>query len=117
MLEGLEAILDKKAVLSTVNADDLLHTPQKVEGDYQKHVKTFIPMGNVEAFSERLTKRALDTKTPKGLIVAPWGYGKTSTMAFLWRECEQQELVAVPPFTAPLCWTSSKPPMAGLNSD
>ena len=98
MLEGLEAILDKKAVLSTVNADDLLHNPQKVEGDYQKHVDTFIPMGNVEAFSERLTKRVLGTKTPKGLIVAPYGYGKTSTLAFLWRECERRELVAVPPF-------------------
>ncbi|MBC8263375.1 MAG: hypothetical protein H8E47_04540 [Anaerolineales bacterium] len=98
MLEGLEAILDKQAVISTVNADDLLHNPQKVESDYQKHVDTFIPMGNVGAFSERLTKRVLDAKTPKGLIVAPYGYGKTSTLAFLWRECEHRELVAVPPF-------------------
>ena len=98
MLEGLQAILDKKVVLSTVNADDLLHVPQKVENDYLKHVATFIPMGDIGAFSTRLVKRVKGAKTPKGLIVAPYGYGKTSTLALLWRECEEQELVAVPPF-------------------
>ncbi len=45
-----------------------------------------------------LIKRVVNAKTPKGMIVADYGYGKTSTLAFLWYECEQQELVAVPPF-------------------
>jgi len=101
MLEGLQAILDKEVVLSTVNADDLLYNAQKVEDDYQKHVATFIPMGDVSAFSTRLIKRVVGARTPKGLIVAPYGYGKTSTLVFLWHECEQckqQRLVAVPPF-------------------
>jgi hypothetical protein len=98
MLAGLQAILEKEVVLSTVNADDLLHDAQKVESDYQKHVQTFIPMGDITDFSSRLAKRVIAAKTPKGLIVAPYGYGKTSTLAFLWRECEQQGLVAVPPF-------------------
>ena len=98
MLEGLQAILEKAVVLSTVNANDLLRNPQKVEGDYQKHVATFIPMGDVAAFSMRLVRRVISAKTPKGLIVAPYGYGKTSTLAFLWHRCEQQGLLAVPPF-------------------
>ncbi len=98
MLEGLQAILDKQAVLSTVNADDLLRNPQKVEGDYQRHVATFVPMGDVSGFVDRLVRRVVKGKTPKGMIVAPYGYGKTSTLAFLWHECEEQDLVAVPPF-------------------
>ena len=76
----------------------MLHNPLKVESDYQKHVQTFIPMGDVSDFSARLVKYTIAGKTPKGMIVAPYGYGKTSTLAFLWHECEQQNLVAVPPF-------------------
>jgi hypothetical protein len=98
MLEGLQAILEKEPVLSTVNADDLLQNAQRVEGDYQKHVATFVPMGDVDAFSARLIKRVVGARTPKGMIVAPYGYGKTSTLAFMWHECERQGLVAVPPF-------------------
>ncbi len=98
MLQGLQAILEKEVVLSTVNADDLLHNPQRVESEYQRHVATFVPMGDVTGFSARLIRRVLAAKTPKGMIVAPYGYGKTSTLAFLWHECETQKLVAVPPF-------------------
>jgi hypothetical protein len=98
MLAGLQTILEKQVVLSTINANDLLHDPSKVESDYQKHVETFIPMGDVGEFSSKLSKNVLNTKTPKGLLVAPYGFGKTSTLAFLWRECERQGLVAIPPF-------------------
>ena len=98
MLDGLQAILEKEVVVSTVNADDLLNDAQSVEGNYQRHVATFIPMGDVSAFGTRLTRRTTGAKTPKGLIVAPYGYGKTSTLAFLWHECERQGFVAVPPF-------------------
>lgn len=98
MLEGLQSILDKQAVLSTVNADDLLQDSQKVEGDYQRHVATFVPMGDVSGFAQRLVRRTVRSRTPKGMIVAPYGYGKTSTLAFLWNECESEDLIAVPPF-------------------
>jgi hypothetical protein len=77
MLEGLQAILDKQAVLSTVNADDLLQKPHKVEEDYQRHVATFVPMGDVSDFVDRLVRLVVNSQTPKGMIVAPYGYGKT----------------------------------------
>lgn len=98
MLAGLQTILEKQIVLSTINADDLLQNPSKVENDYHKHVATFIPMGDIGEFSMRLSKGVTGAKTPKGLIVAPYGFGKTSTLVFLWHECEKQGLVAVPPF-------------------
>ena len=98
MLTGLQAILEKQVVLSTVNAHDLQTRPQKIEGEYLKHVETFIPMGDIEAFGDRLADQVVKGKTPKGMIVAPYGYGKTSTVAFLWSKCEQRGLIAVPPF-------------------
>lgn len=98
MLDGLQAILEKEPVLSTVNAEDLLRDPLKVEDDYSRHVSTFVPMGELPGFSERLHKRVAGAKTSKGMIVAPYGYGKTSTLAFLWHQCEQMKLLAVPPF-------------------
>lgn len=98
MLEGLQAILDKEVVLSTVNADDLLTRTSKVEADYAKHVATFIPMGDTSDFSKRIIRLVSNAKTPKGLVVADYGYGKTSTLAFLWHECERQDVIAVPPF-------------------
>lgn len=97
MLEGLQAILEKEPVLSTVNAEDLQSDPLKVEGDYTRHVSTFVPMGEVPGLGERLQKRVISARTSKGMIVAPYGYGKTSTLAFLWHQLEQQKLVAVPP--------------------
>jgi hypothetical protein len=98
MLEGLQAIFDKKVVVATVNAADLLQNAQGVEADYLKHVATFIPMGDTTDFGNRLVNRVTSARTPKGLIVAPYGYGKTSTLVFLWHECEQGGLIAVPPF-------------------
>lgn len=98
MLAGLQAILEKQVVLSTVSAHDLQMRPQKIESDYLKHVETFISMGDIEAYGERLADQVIKGKTPKGMIVAPYGYGKTSTLAFLWSKCEQRKLIAVPPF-------------------
>jgi|GEM_PF-1691437 len=98
MLEGLQAILEKEVVLSTVNPDDLLRTPQRVEDVYRRHVAAFIPMGEVDALGKRFAREIEQAHTPKGMIVAPYGYGKTSTLAFLWAECESQGVVAVPPF-------------------
>ena len=98
MLEGLQAILEKDIVLSTVNADDLLRNPSRVDTEYQRHVATFIPMGDITEFAKRLIKKVVGAKTPKGLIVAPYGYGKTSTLAFLWHYAEQKDLLAIPPF-------------------
>ena len=94
MLAGLQAILEKQVVLSTVAAHDLRTRPQQIESNYLKHVETFIPMGDIEVYGERLANQVSEGKTPKGMIVAPYGYGKTSTLAFLWSKCEQRKLIA-----------------------
>jgi len=98
MLEGLQYILDKKIVVSTVNANDLLRAPHEVDSTYDHHAATFIPLGDVGDYVHHFRKAVEKSKTPKGMVVAPYGYGKTSTLIFIWHECEEAGLVAVPPF-------------------
>lgn len=96
--EGLRDILEKKQVVSTKFAEQLLSEPQEVEHAYLAHYHTHVPLGDTDDFVKRLTDKTKQAKTPKGAIVAPWGYGKTSTLIFTWKACEDNHLVAVPPF-------------------
>lgn len=98
MIEGLQHILSKRIVVPTVNADDLTNTPAQVDADYTAHAYTFVPMGPVDEIADRLVRQVTSRKTIKGMLIAPYGYGKTSTLVFLWYRCQQQGLLAVPPF-------------------
>lgn len=93
-----EDILAKKAVVSTQLADQFISEPQTVEVIYNQHYHTHISLGDTSEFARRLIDRVVSARTPKGAIVAPWGYGKTSTLIFTWRMCEQAGILTVPPF-------------------
>jgi len=96
--DGLRDILAKQPVVSTKLAEQLLLEPQEVEHTYLEHYHTHVPLGDTDDFVKRLIERTRQAKTPKGAVVAPWGYGKTSTMIFTWKACEENHLLAVPPF-------------------
>jgi hypothetical protein len=98
MIEGLRHILNKDIVIPTVNADDLMHRPEQVDDDYSRHAYTFIPMGSMEDIANRLVKQVKNQKTVKGMLIAPYGYGKTSTLVFLWHRCQSQGILAIPAF-------------------
>src|SRR6266542_3714464 len=98
MIEGLQHILNKRIVVPTVNAEDLTNRPAQVDADYTAHAYTFIPMGQIEESADRLVKQVASRKTIKGMLIAPYGYGKTSTLVFLWHRCQGQAMLAVPPF-------------------
>ncbi|MFW5709448.1 MAG: hypothetical protein ACOCX5_04430, partial [Chloroflexota bacterium] len=98
MIEGLRHILEKQVVIPTFNADALNQRPDKVDADYTHHAYTFIPMGTVDDTTNRLVKQIAGNKTMKGMLIAPYGFGKTSTLVFLWYRCQEQQLLAVPPF-------------------
>ncbi|PZS05646.1 MAG: hypothetical protein DLM69_00765, partial [Candidatus Chloroheliales bacterium] len=107
-LEGLRAILDKEAVLATASVRELLDAPQVVEERYKHHVRAYLPLGraagsredqlSVQEYEKRLISRAKEGAAPTGYITAEFGYGKTSTATFLWQQCREANLLAVPPF-------------------
>lgn len=107
-IEGLDFILKKQEVVPTVSASDLLTMPSRVEDNYNRHVRTYVPINraaegregtlNVEQFESRVIKAVKDAKAPRGYLTAEYGYGKTSTALYLWKRAEDANLVVVPPF-------------------
>lgn len=108
-LEHLHILLNKEPVIATWTAQDLLERPETVRESYLKHVRSFVLIGKgassadseqptITEYEKRLIKLVKENKAAKGYITAEYGYGKTSTAAFVWDRCEQSELVAVPPF-------------------
>jgi hypothetical protein len=108
-VEGLQAILEKKEVVPTFSADDLLKRPAQVESDYLYHVRTYLPINrageagegqlSVEEFEKRLIRQVKEGKVPRGYITAGYGYGKTTTALYLWQRAQEANIVIVPPFT------------------
>lgn len=93
-----DEILSKKPVIHTRFAEQFINQPHDVESAYNQHFHTHVPLGDTDDFARRLVERTIGAKTPKGAVVAPWGYGKTSTLIFSWRACEETRVLTVPPF-------------------
>ena len=107
-IEGLKYILEKKEVVPTVSAQDLLRNPESVQIDYLRHLATYIPINragegeeghiSVADFESKVIKGVKDARTPLGYLTAEYGYGKTSTALYLWKRAEETNVLAVPPF-------------------
>ena len=107
-IEGLDYILNKQEVVPTVSAADLVHYAERVEDDYNRHVRTYVPINraaegregtlSVDAFEKRVIKAIKDAKAPRGYLTAEYGYGKTSTALYLWKRAQEANLIVVPPF-------------------
>ena len=93
-----DEILSKKPVIHTRFAEQLITEPHDVESAYNQHYHTHVPLGDTSDFVRRLTDRVTAARTPKGAVVAPWGYGKTSTLIFTWKMCDETGILTVPPF-------------------
>ncbi len=107
-LEGLGVVLDKEPVVGTPAARRLEESPAEVEEMYLRHVRSYVPLGRVAEgkeeqmsvgdYEQRLIRLVKEGKAPKGYVTADFGYGKTSTCAFIWERCRTANLLAVPPF-------------------
>ncbi len=108
-LEHLDVVLQKQPIIATWTAQDILDHPEVVRDNYLQHVRSFVIIGKVKSstddeqftitdYEKRLLKLVKSKGAAKGYITADYGYGKTSTAAFIWQQCEQAEIVAVPPF-------------------
>ncbi len=108
-LTHLDVVLQKQPIIATWTAQDILEHPETVRENYLQHVRSFVIIGRVKSstdeeqftitdYEKRLLKLVKAKGAGKGYITADYGYGKTSTAAFIWQRCEQAEIVAVPPF-------------------
>jgi len=109
--DSLAEIMEKDPIIATFSADDLIKTPDFVESVYSKHAETHISLGDTTGYQENLIKWIVTNRgSVTGAIVGDYGYGKTSTAVYLWKECQKNEIIAVPPFA----WDSLEDLIKGI---
>ncbi|MBF0103455.1 MAG: hypothetical protein HQK77_21340, partial [Desulfobacterales bacterium] len=95
----LKELLIKDPIIATFTAKELKENPQHVEEIYNVHALTHMSLGNIDKYYKEIIKWMKKNKgSLVGSIIGPYGYGKTSTGIYLWKECEKENLLTVPPF-------------------
>lgn len=107
-IEGLNYVLEKEEIIATQHAEDLVQQARLVDETYQRHVRTYIPLGrdadtgsdgyNVEKFERKVIRDIKNKAALRGYLTAEYGYGKTSTALYLWHRARKENIIAVPPF-------------------
>jgi len=97
-IDSLDKIVDKKECISTFTSNDLITVPEKVDASYKEHIFTHTSLGETEDYEKKLIQKFEQQKTPIGYLVAPYGYGKTTTAIHAWESCENKNIIAIPPF-------------------
>lgn len=95
LLEQLDSI---KAIVDTVSPSQIEHEPQAVASGYELYARAYDPIDQVKTLGDRLIAEIRKGKPVNGYLSAGYGYGKTATLVYLWHECQQKQIVAVPPF-------------------
>jgi hypothetical protein len=97
-VSGLAIIAQKPPIVATHvgefdgNYTETLHR-------YQQEAVTIVRMAEIQQYQHKLLETILSPKTTLGCLVAPFGYGKTSTAIGLWQAASETGLLAVPPFS------------------
>ena len=95
LLEQLDSI---EAIVDTVSPSQIEQDAQGVARCYQLYASAYDPIERVKELRERLIAQIHQGKPVNGYLSADYGYGKTATLVYLWHECQQNRIVAVPPF-------------------
>ena len=95
LLEQLESI---QAIVDTVSPFQIESELESVAHDYELYATSYDPLEQVKIFRDRLIDEIGKGKPVNGYLSADYGYGKTATLIYLWSECRQNKIVAVPPF-------------------
>lgn len=95
LLEQLESI---QAIVDTVSPFQIESELESVAYDYELYATSYDPLEQVKTLRDRLIDEIGNGKPVNGYLSADYGYGKTATLIYLWSECRQNKIVAVPPF-------------------
>lgn len=97
--EGLNILANKEPVVAThVGAFDY-ESAQQTYHRYHSETTTFVVSPDIQRYQRQFVQTVLENQTTIACLVAPFGYGKTSTAISVWKSCEEAGLLAVPPFS------------------
>lgn len=97
--DGFSIISSKSPVVATHMGSFNVSSAQLTFERYQTEALTYVRPVEIATYQQRFLEKVLSKKTAIGCIVAPFGYGKTSTAIDTWKACEQSQVLAVPPFS------------------
>ncbi len=96
---GLRILANKEPVVAThvgvFDADNAENTYQR----YRSETETFVVAPDILRYQRQFVQTVLEQQTTVACLVAPFGYGKTSTAINIWNACQEANLLAVPPFS------------------
>lgn len=95
LLEQLESI---QAIVDTINPSQIESELESVARNYELYATSYDPLEQVKTLRDRLIDEIGKGKPVNGYLSADYGYGKTATLIYFWFECQQNQIVAVPPF-------------------
>ena len=98
-MSGLLAIAEKAPIVSTFDTQALHLAAEEVRNAYDWHAATYVEQPILAELRRTFIEQVSQGKTPKSCLVAPFGYGKTSTAIGLWKACQEAGLLAVPPIS------------------
>lgn len=97
--DGLRILVDKEPVVAThvgiFDTDNAENTYQR----YRSETETFVVAPDILRYQRQFVQTVLEQQTTIACLVAPFGYGKTSTAISIWNACQEANLLAVPPFS------------------
>lgn len=96
-MSGLSLLAGKQPIVSTYGADSLRDDAGAVQDAYDWHAATYVEPPPLADLRRAFTTAVRSSDTPKGCLVAPFGYGKTASAIGIWRACQKEGLLAVPP--------------------
>ena len=99
MIEVLKPILEKDPIISTYSAIELFKSPEVVEEYYLKVARTHMSIGDTKEYQNRIINcLSKNATTFNGAVVGEYGFGKTSIMIYLWNICNDNKILALPPY-------------------
>lgn len=66
---------------------------------YEAEAETYVQMPEIRRYEQKFIETLLQPKPVVGCLVAPFGYGKTSTAIHIWKTCREEGLCVIPPFS------------------
>lgn len=101
-------MVSKDALQILVNKEPIVATHVGIFGDdstrstydrYRTETETVIIAPDILRYQRQFVQTVLERQTTIACLVAPFGYGKTSTAISIWNACEEAALLAIPPFS------------------
>jgi len=96
---GLTILANKEPVVATHVGIFDFDSAQQTYRRYQSETTTFVISPDILRYQREFVQKVLDLKTTIACLVAPFGYGKTSTAINIWNACEEANLMTIPPFS------------------